>query len=249
MRLRAFRCVYLLRGPSSPLDQVLDLPLRRRNTVRLVCKCNISPYLAPPCLQPPQQPPLTFRRRFFSMPSTAKTCSPAAGSSILGLVRSQWSGWVGNAGVSRSVRAVPFRARSPPCFQFFFLQIPTVSPSAPVSLSARTNTFTALRLRAALFVQQLRLGAWRQEGEGETLQKGWGVHPETARGVFKIQIVSTIIQQCNPNFGSNPIWRWRIWMQKTQSFVFSSKKVNLGQLKITRPSSPVRSFGHRRIES
>lgn len=54
-RARVRPGVYLLRGPSSPLDQVLDLPLRRRNTMRLVRKNAPShPYLAPSC------PPSSF---------------------------------------------------------------------------------------------------------------------------------------------------------------------------------------------
>lgn len=87
-------CPDLLGGPSSPFDEVLHSALqKKRRGVRsrqtparipTACPTPAASLRPPPPLQKAWLCSLTFRIRFFSMLSTAKTCSPTAGNSMLG---------------------------------------------------------------------------------------------------------------------------------------------------------------------
>lgn len=70
---------HLLCWPSSPLHQILDSALKNDDNTLDTGTTNIS---SAPFTVVLVCSSFTFRRRFFSMPSTAKTCSPTAGRSI-----------------------------------------------------------------------------------------------------------------------------------------------------------------------
>lgn len=76
---------HLLGRPSSPLHQILDFALRNEQFVRCWTHGQREKIPSAPCTVVLVSASFTFRRRFFSMPSTAKTCSPTAGRSILKL--------------------------------------------------------------------------------------------------------------------------------------------------------------------
>lgn len=75
------RCRYSLGRPSPPFHQVLDSALSGAGGKDTASAGTATPG-APRPPPPPAAAPRTFRIRFFSMLSTAKTCSPTAGSSI-----------------------------------------------------------------------------------------------------------------------------------------------------------------------
>lgn len=140
---------------------------RRCLSVRSAIFANMPP--------PPLSLSVTLRMRFFSMPSTAKTCSPAAGSSILAWIRSQgvrrrWGGAVGEM-----LATAPVDVPSARCVLCALGSFPVVSksncipstsslsslarslalpPSAHSTVLAMSvQIFTVVRLRAALLAQ------------------------------------------------------------------------------------------------
>lgn len=171
----------LLWRPAAPLDQVLDLALRwwceeGKNWIRLALK-QMQHFDAVHASLPPA---VTFRMRFFSMPSTAKTCSPAVGSSILGSgpIRSQW-GSEGKRGgarrkrwnVLRSVRAAPCAPGSFPVGSKKSTSLHLFSSSL-CTLLGPGNERRDIHSGAAASSSFRAVTSGREEGRLKTLQKG-----------------------------------------------------------------------------